>query len=37
MAEILPEVVDRVTPGGEGTELDQLTRSVDDLRRRMGR
>jgi uncharacterized protein YidB (DUF937 family) len=36
MAELLPEVVNHVTPGGEGTDFDQLTQSVDDLRRRMG-
>ena len=36
MAELLPEVVDHITPGGEGTDFDQLTRSVDDLQRRMG-
>ena len=36
MAELLPEVVNHVTPGGEGTDFDQLNQSVDDLRRRMG-
>ena len=36
MSELLPEVVDRVTPDGEIPDGDQLVRSVDDLRRRMG-
>ena len=35
MAELLPEVVNHVTPGGEGTDFDQLNQSVDDLQRRM--
>jgi uncharacterized protein YidB (DUF937 family) len=35
MAELLPEVVNHVTPSGEGTDFDELTRSVDDLQRRM--
>jgi uncharacterized protein YidB (DUF937 family) len=36
LSELLPEVVDRVTPDGQEPDLDQLTRSVDDLRRRLG-
>jgi len=36
LSELLPEVVDRVTPNGQEPDLDQLTRSVDDLRRRLG-
>ena len=36
LSELLPEVVDQVTPGGQEPDLDQLTRSVDDLRRRLG-
>ena len=37
LSELLPEVVDRVTPGGQAPDLDQLSSSVDDLLRRMGR
>jgi uncharacterized protein YidB (DUF937 family) len=36
LSELLPEVVDRVTPGGRVPDADQLTRSVDDLVRRLG-
>ena len=36
LSQLLPEVVDHVTPGGREPDFDQLTRSVDDLRRRMG-
>jgi uncharacterized protein YidB (DUF937 family) len=36
LSELLPEVVDRFTPGGEVPDFDQLTESVDDLRRRLG-
>ena len=36
MSELLPEVVNHVTPQGELPDGDQLTQSVDDLRRRMG-
>jgi uncharacterized protein YidB (DUF937 family) len=36
LSQLLPEVVDRVTPGGQDPGFDQLLRSVDDLRRRMG-
>jgi uncharacterized protein YidB (DUF937 family) len=36
LSELLPEVVDRVTPQGEVPGFDQLIQSVDDLQRRMG-
>lgn len=36
LSQLLPEVVDRVTPGGHEPDLDQLVRSVDALRQRMG-
>jgi len=36
LSELLPDVVNHVTPTGEVPDFDQLTRSVDDLRRRMG-
>jgi uncharacterized protein YidB (DUF937 family) len=36
LAELLPEVVDRVTPGGQVPDFDQLTASVSDLSRRLG-
>ena len=36
MSELLPEVVNHMTPQGELPDGDQLTQSVDDLRRRMG-
>ena len=36
LSQLLPEVVDRVTPGGEVPDLDQLTASVSDLSRRFG-
>jgi uncharacterized protein YidB (DUF937 family) len=37
LSELLPEVVDRVTPGGQVPDLDQLAASVSDLSRRLGR
>jgi len=36
LSELLPEVVDHVTPGGQEPDFDQLSRSVDALRQRMG-
>jgi uncharacterized protein YidB (DUF937 family) len=36
LSALLPEVVDRVTPGGEVPEIDQLALSVETLRRRLG-
>lgn len=36
LSELLPEVVDRVTPNGEVPDLDQLSASVGDLSRRLG-
>ena len=36
LSQLLPEVVDRVTPGGQEPDFDQLARSVDDLRGRLG-
>lgn len=36
LAQLLPEVVDRLTPDGRMPELDQLSASVDDLRGRLG-
>jgi uncharacterized protein YidB (DUF937 family) len=36
LSQLLPEVVDRVTPNGEMPDLDQLTASVNDLSRRLG-
>lgn len=36
LSELLPEVVDRLTPDGQVPDLDQLTASVDALRRRLG-
>ena len=36
LSQLLPEVVDRVTPGGQEQDFDQLARSVDDLISRMG-
>jgi uncharacterized protein YidB (DUF937 family) len=36
LSELLPEVVDRVTPNGQVPDLDQLTASVSDLSRRFG-
>jgi uncharacterized protein YidB (DUF937 family) len=36
LSQLLPEVVDRVTPEGEVPDLDQLTASVSDLSRRFG-
>jgi uncharacterized protein YidB (DUF937 family) len=36
LSQLLPEVVDRVTPQGEVPASDQLVRSVDDLTRRLG-
>ncbi len=36
LSELLPEVVDHVTPGGQVPDLDQLANSVTDLSRRFG-
>jgi uncharacterized protein YidB (DUF937 family) len=36
LSELLPEVVDHVTPNGQMPDLDQLALSVENLRRRMG-
>ena len=36
LSQLLPELVDHVTPGGQTPDFDQLVRSVDDLRGRMG-
>ena len=36
LSQLLPEVVDRVTPNGQVPDLDVLTASVDDLSRRFG-
>lgn len=36
LSQLLPEVVDRVTPQGEVPDFDALTASVDDLTRRRG-
>lgn len=36
LSELLPEVVDRVTPGGDVPDLDTLTSSVAELARRFG-
>jgi uncharacterized protein YidB (DUF937 family) len=36
LSELLPEVVDRVTPNGQVPDLDQLAGSVNDLSRRLG-
>jgi len=36
LSALLPEVVDRVTPGGEVPDLDGLTASVTDLSRKFG-
>jgi len=36
LSELLPEVVDHVTPDGQVPDLDQLTLSVENLRRRLG-
>ena len=36
LSQLLPEVVDRVTPGGQEPDGDQLEASIDDLLRRMG-
>ncbi|MCX7890815.1 MAG: YidB family protein [Burkholderiales bacterium] len=35
LADLLPEVVDRVTPGGEVPDFDQLTASVESLARQL--
>jgi uncharacterized protein YidB (DUF937 family) len=37
LSQLLPEIVDRVTPGGQEPDFDQLLQSVDDLRGRLGR
>ena len=36
LTEVLPEVVDRLTPQGQVPELDALSASVGDLQRRLG-
>jgi uncharacterized protein YidB (DUF937 family) len=36
LSELLPEVVDHVTPGGKVPDLDMLAASVEALTRRMG-
>jgi uncharacterized protein YidB (DUF937 family) len=36
LSELLPEVIDRVTPDGDVPDADALTRSVADLARRLG-
>lgn len=36
LTEVLPEVVDRLTPHGQVPELDALSASVGDLQRRLG-
>ena len=36
LSQLLPEVVDRVTPSGRVPDLDSLGASVDDLARRLG-
>jgi uncharacterized protein YidB (DUF937 family) len=36
LSELLPEVVNHVTPDGQVPDLDQLALSVENLRRRMG-
>ena len=36
LSELLPEVVNHVTPDGQVPDLDQLTASVSDLSRRFG-
>jgi uncharacterized protein YidB (DUF937 family) len=36
LSELLPEVVDHVTPSGQLPDLDQLAASIENLRRRMG-
>src|SRR5215475_10059716 len=36
LSQLLPELVDHVTPGGQEPDFDQLIRSVDGLRQRMG-
>jgi len=36
LSALLPEVVDRVTPGGEVPDLDSLSASVGDLSRQLG-
>jgi uncharacterized protein YidB (DUF937 family) len=36
LSELLPEVVNHVTPGGEVPDLDSLSASVGDLSRQLG-
>ena len=36
LSQLLPEVVDRMTPRGHEPDFDDLTRSVEDLQRRLG-
>jgi len=37
LSQLLPEVVNHVTPTGNVPDFDELTRSIDDLSQRMGR
>ena len=37
LSQLLPEVINHVTPTGEVPDFDQLTQSIDDLRQRIGR
>jgi len=37
LSQLLPEVVDHVTPTGDVPDFDELTQSLDDLRQRMGK
>jgi len=36
LSQLLPQVVDRVTPDGEVPAFDQLVQSVENLQRRLG-
>ena len=36
LAQLLPDVIDRVTPDGQAPDLDQLVASVADLTRQLG-
>lgn len=36
LSQLLPDVVNHVTPTGEVPDFDELTRSIDDLRQRVG-
>ena len=37
LSQLLPEMINHVTPTGEVPDFDQLTQSIDDLRQRIGR